>query len=256
MLRSKGFSVLTGLLCVVGRRIVYSSKSNILNPRLLHPVLSRSMAYSTRDSGAPNSLDYRLYFCNSDGHAVSPFHDIPLFANTEQTLVNMVVEIPRFTNAKMEITTKEALNPIKQDVKKDKLRFVNNCFPYKGYIWNYGALPQTWEDPSHTDKDTGCLGDNDPIDVCDISTMVATRGEIKQVKVLGVLAMIDEGETDWKVIAIDVNDPMAKDMNDIDDVEKHMPGLLNATVDWFRIYKVPSGKPMNEFAFDAECKNK
>jgi len=34
------------------------------------------------------------------------------------------------------------MNPIKQDVKKDKLRFVNNCFPYTGYIWNYGALPQ------------------------------------------------------------------------------------------------------------------
>ena len=34
-----------------------------------------------------------------------------------------------------------------------------------------------------------------------------------QVKVLGVLAMIDEGETDWKVIAIDVNDPDAKNMN-------------------------------------------
>lgn len=34
-----------------------------------------------------------------------------------------------------------------------------------------------------------------------------------QVKVLGVLAMIDEGETDWKVIVIDVNDPMASQLN-------------------------------------------
>ena len=34
------------------------------------------------------------------------------------------------------------MNPIKQDIKKGKLRFVNNCFPYHGYIWNYGALPQ------------------------------------------------------------------------------------------------------------------
>lgn len=32
-------------------------------------------------------------------------------------------------------------------------------------------------------------------------------------KVLGVLAMIDEGETDWKVIAINVEDPEAKDLN-------------------------------------------
>jgi hypothetical protein len=30
----------------------------------------------------------------------------------------MVVEVPRWTNAKMEIATKEKMNPIKQDVKK------------------------------------------------------------------------------------------------------------------------------------------
>lgn len=34
-----------------------------------------------------------------------------------------------------------------------------------------------------------------------------------KVKALGVLAMIDEGETDWKVIVIDVNDPLAKQLN-------------------------------------------
>lgn len=34
------------------------------------------------------------------------------------------------------------MNPIKQDVKKGKLRYVANVFPHKGYIWNYGAIPQ------------------------------------------------------------------------------------------------------------------
>lgn len=42
----------------------------------------------------------------------------------------------------VQIATGEKMNPLKQDVKKGKLRFVRNCFPYKGYIWNYGALPQ------------------------------------------------------------------------------------------------------------------
>ena len=41
-----------------------------------------------------------------------------------------------------QIATKEVLNPIKQDVKKGALRYVANVFPHKGYIWNYGALPQ------------------------------------------------------------------------------------------------------------------
>lgn len=42
----------------------------------------------------------------------------------------------------MQISKEETLNPIKQDTKKGKLRFVRNCFPHKGYLWNYGAFPQ------------------------------------------------------------------------------------------------------------------
>ena len=53
-----------------------------------------------------------------------------------QTILNMIVEVPRWTNAKMEISKNELLNPILQDTKKGKLRFVRNCFPHHGYIWN------------------------------------------------------------------------------------------------------------------------
>lgn len=41
-----------------------------------------------------------------------------------------------------QIATEEPLNPIKQDIKNGKLRYTPNIFPHKGYIWNYGALPQ------------------------------------------------------------------------------------------------------------------
>jgi inorganic pyrophosphatase len=39
-------------------------------------------------------------------------------------------------------------------------------------------------------------------------------------------------------------------------VEKHLPGLIRATNEWFRIYKIPDGKPENVFAFNGEAKNK
>ncbi|XP_011821721.1 PREDICTED: inorganic pyrophosphatase 2, mitochondrial isoform X6 [Mandrillus leucophaeus] len=42
----------------------------------------------------------------------------------------------------------------------------------------------------------------------------------------------------------------------IDDVEKFKPGYLEATLNWFRLYKVPDGKPENQFAFNGEFKNK
>ena len=63
---------------------------------------------------------------------------------------------------------------------------------------------------------------------------VAKRGDVLEVKVLGLLAMIDDGETDWKVMVIDVKDPQAKDLNNLEDVERLMPGFLAATRDWFR----------------------
>ena len=44
------------------------------------------------------------------------------------------------------------------------------------------------------------------------NVQIAKRGDVKQVKILGTIALIDEGETDWKVFCIDVNDPLAKDM--------------------------------------------
>ena len=57
------------------------------------------------------------------------------------------------------------------------------------------------------------------------------------------MALLDEGETDWKVLVVDVNDPLAPRLNDIEDVERHLPGLIRATNEWFRIYKIPDGKP-------------
>lgn len=205
-------------------------------------------------TGSEYTADFRVYYKNDQGQLISPWHDIPLVAG--EGVFNMVCEIPRWTNAKMEIGTKDDLTPIKQDVKKGKIRFVANAFPHKGYIWNYGAFPQTWEDPSHVDPRTHAKGDNDPLDVCEIGQRVYTRGEVAQVKVLGVLAMIDEGETDWKVIVIDVNDPLAPEFNDIDDVERLMPGFLDATREWFKVYKVADGKPFNEFAFDGQFQNR
>ena len=35
---------------------------------------------------------------------------------------------------------------------------------------------------------------------------------------VGVLAMIDDGETDWKVLCIDVDDVLAPQLDDIEDL--------------------------------------
>ena len=44
--------------------------------------------------------------------------------------------------------------------------------------------------------------------------------------------MIDSGETDWKIIAIATDDPMAKKVNKLKDVKKYFPGLIEAMFEW------------------------
>lgn len=58
--------------------------------------------YSVRKVAPQYTLEHRVYI-EKDGVPVSPFHDIPLYANQEQTILNMIVEIPRWTNAKLEV---------------------------------------------------------------------------------------------------------------------------------------------------------
>ena len=62
-----------------------------------------SSGYTVRKNGAPNTLEHRVYI-EKDGAPVSAFHDVPLYANEQQTILNMIVEIPRWTNAKMEVS--------------------------------------------------------------------------------------------------------------------------------------------------------
>jgi len=206
------------------------------------------MAYSNKHTGTQGQADYRLYFLKDD-KAFSPFHDLPAWVDKNKGIANMVVEIPRGQNAKLEISRVDVLNPIKQDIKDGKLRFVHDKYPF-----NYGAIPQTWEDPSITHPDTNAKGDNDPLDAVEIGSVTGTTGQVKQVKVLGVWGMVDAGETDWKVLVLDVNDPLAKDVNNIADIEAKFPGKIKEAFTFLRDYKIPDGKGPNQFAYGSELK--
>ena len=41
--------------------------------------------------------------------------------------------------------------------------------------------------------------------------------------------MIDDGELDWKVIAINSEDALAAQLNDISDVEAKLPGVVSGS---------------------------
>ncbi len=58
------------------------------------------------------------------------------------------------------------------------------------------------------------------MDVVEIGSAALKMGGVYKVKPLGVYAMIDDGELDWKVIAINVADPKADKVNNVADVER------------------------------------
>lgn len=216
---------------------------------------SHTRSYTSVSIGAKFSTKYKNYALNDSNKVISYFHDIPLNLDVENGTATMVVEVPRWSNAKFEIDTKATGNPIVQDVKKGQVRFVRNLFPYNGYIHNYGAFPQTWEDPTQKSGSEDLYGDGDPLDVCEIGSAILQTGQVTTVKILGSLALVDDGELDWKIIVINTQDPLAKNLSDIEDVSVHCPGLLDATRQWFRDYKLADGKAKNVFALGGQYRN-
>ena len=110
------------------------------------------------------------------------------------------------------------------------------------------------QDPAHINAEAGNVaGDNDPVDVVEIGSAAHPTGAVVPIKALGVFAMIDDGELDWKVIGIAASDPAAASLNDVADVERVFPGVLEKIRVWFRDYKTPDGKPQNAFGYNDKC---
>ena len=47
------------------------------------------------------------------------------------------------------------------------------------------------------------MGDNDPLDVVDLTNIDAPFFSLPNLKVIGAVCLIDQGELDWKILALD-----------------------------------------------------
>ena len=199
--------------------------------------------YRTRQVGNKYTKKYSMFL-----HGMSFWHDIPL-VNDKKGTFNFVCEIPKNTRAKMEVMTSLEGTPIKQDLDSNgALRFYDSPIP-----WNYGMLPRTYEDPKHTSWAgmQGLPGDGDPLDVIEVSKGKCEIGGVYKVKILGALALIDEGEVDWKILAVRCDSQDEDNVyNDIDDLKK--TGVLDEIMIWFRDYKIKKGKPQNSYGLEPQ----
>lgn len=206
---------------------------------LVEPFVSKTR---TTHEGQYGTKHFRLSVTGESGAAISAWHDIPLKFSASSDLYNFVVEIPMFSTAKMEMMKDVPGNPIMQDTKNGKMRYYTYGVP----LFNYGLLPQTWEDINVADSETGAKGDGDPIDAIEIGSGGALgMGSVVAVKVLGSMELIDEGETDHKIIVLRETDPHFASVNSVEDLERFRPGVKRMLVDWLKNYKTSDGKPVN-----------
>jgi len=174
------------------------------------------------------------------------WHDVPLRPAGESTtspIMNMITEIPMYMTAKMEVDKSHPGNAIRQDKNKDGSP---RYYSYGTTFFNYGLIPQTWEDPEMMSMGYGA--DNDPIDMIELGDTPLLMGSITPCRVIGELELIDEGETDHKILCIALTDPLSATVHTMDDLERAKPGTLNLLRNWLKRYKTTDGKPVNSLA--------
>jgi len=142
--------------------------------------------------------------------------------------VRAIVEIPTGTSAKWEVS-KEDPEAVYWEYKDGEPRVVN----YLGYPGNYGAIPGT-----ALPKELG--GDDDPLDVIILGQAVP-RGEIVDVRVIGVLKMLDGGEQDDKLIAVLTEASPFAHIESMAQLDTEFPGVSQIIDVWFASYKGPDG---------------
>jgi inorganic pyrophosphatase len=144
------------------------------------------------------------------------WHDIPLGDNVPEE-INAIIEIPKGSNNKYEIDKATGL------IKLDRANYTAASFPY-----DYGFAPQTlWED-------------GDPLDLIVLTTYPLFPGILVAVRPVAVIEMIDNGESDFKVIAVPVEDKRWEDVHDLGDLNKHM---VKEFQHFLESYKALKGKP-------------
>ena len=91
-------------------------------------------------------------------------------------------------------------------------------------------------------------GDGDPLDICVLSERPITKSEvIINVRIIGGLPMLDDGEADDKIIGILATDNIWSRVEDIDDLPE---AILLRLRHYFETYKVMPGETGERVSID------
>src|ERR1041385_2955728 len=145
---------------------------------------------------------------------------------TDYTRLPIGEKAPHRINAVIEIP-KDSVNKYEYDKQLHVFRLDRTLFSPVHYPGGYGFIPCT-------------LGqDGDPLDVLVLVEAPSFPGCLMEVRPIGVLQMIDQGQRDSKILAVTHNDPL---YNNIHEVEQVYPHVLHSIERFFKIYKELEGK--------------
>ncbi len=158
---------------------------------------------------------------NTECNATHFLHDIVSF--TSDSLVNVVIEIPAGTSQKWEVNKVSGQIEWEQ-VTPDSFRVID----YLPYPANYGFVPQTI-----LPEVSG--GDGDALDVFVLGPSIG-RGEIVQARIVGIIHVLDNNESDPKLLAVNTNVPCLK-INAFEMLASNYPGVIDILKLWLLHYK-------------------
>ncbi len=143
------------------------------------------------------------------------WHDVPRGDTPEE--FNTIIEVPKGSNNKYEIDKETGL------IKLDRANYTSAAFPY-----DYGFVPLTlWDD-------------GDALDVIVLTTYPLQVGILVSARPVGLIEMIDSGDSDFKILAVPVDDKRWEDVQDIGDINKH---TIKEIQHFLETYKALKGKP-------------
>lgn len=126
-------------------------------------------------------------------------------------IVEATIEIPMGTQNKYEV------DPKTRKIKLDRVLFSSVSYPSE-----YGFIENTLS------------GDGDPLDILVLSTFPTFPGCIIKGRVLGYLELIDNGDTDEKVITVNSTDPRFDHIQTLEDLPEH---TIDEIKEFFKTYK-------------------
>ncbi len=133
---------------------------------------------------------------------------------------------PEKFTAVVEIS-KGGKNKYELDKETGMLRLDRVLYTSTHYPANYGFIPKTYAE------------DNDPLDVLVLCQEQILPLTLVECYPIGILEMLDNDESDEKIIAVPVNDPSYCDYKDISDLPSH---LFDEISHFFEVYKVLEDK--------------